>query len=293
MPLSKYLSRITPRKWEPRVAVIGAGFGGLTTGYLLKQAGINDFTIYERAADVGGTWYFNDYPGAEVDIHSHLYSFPFKTSAWTRTHSQQPELKRYIDETLDEFDLRSHLRLLCTVEEAVWDNATQRYDLTLSDGTTTWANVVICAIGLFNTPRIPDWPGLSEFQGHAFHTTQWEHDLDLTGKTVAVVGTGSTSTQVVATIAPIVKQLYVFQREPGWIIPKPDREFTPAEMATFERQGACVIASPAGSCSSTCSRTCSWDADTRTSPSARRRWSRSAGAISTRSSPTARTCARW
>ena len=238
MPLSKYLSNIPPRKWEPRVAVIGAGFGGLTTGYLLKRAGINDFTIYERAADVGGTWYYNDYPGAEVDIHSHLYSFPFKTSDWTRTHSQQRELKRYIDEMLEDFDLRPNLRLETTVDEAVWDNATQRYNLTLNDGTKTWANVVICAIGLFNTPKIPDWPGLADFHGPVFHTTQWDHDLDLTDKTVAVVGTGSTSTQVVATIAPIVKQLYVFQREPGWVLPKPDREFTPAEMASFKRMGS-------------------------------------------------------
>jgi cation diffusion facilitator CzcD-associated flavoprotein CzcO len=231
------LSNASTKTWQPRVAVIGAGFGGLTSGYLLKRAGITDFTIYERAADIGGTWYHNDYPGAEVDIHSHLYSFPFKTNLWTRTHAQQPELKRYIDEMLEEFDLRAHLRLNTSVDEAVWNASLQRYDLRLGDGSTAWANVVICAIGLFNNPRIPDWPGLSEFQGPHFHTTNWDHDLDITGKTVAVVGTGSTSTQVVATIAPTVKQLYVYQREAGWILPKPDRDFTAEEMQTFARQG--------------------------------------------------------
>jgi cation diffusion facilitator CzcD-associated flavoprotein CzcO len=219
------------------VAVIGAGFGGLTSGYLLTRAGITDFTIYERAADIGGTWYHNDYPGAEVDIPSHLYSFPWKTSLWTRTHAQQPELKRYIDDMMDEFGLRPHLRLNCAVEQATWNAARQRYDLVLGDDSTAWANVVICAIGLFNNPRVPDWPGLSKFQRPAFHTTDWDHDLDITGKTVAVVGTGSTSTQVVATIAPKVKQLYVYQREPGWILPKPDRDFTAEELAKFERQG--------------------------------------------------------
>ena len=219
----------------PRVVVVGAGFGGIGTGVKLKQAGVHTFTIYEASLGVGGTWWDNTYPGAEVDVPSHLYCFSFKPHHWTRTHARQPELQKYLEETVDEFGLRAHLRLGVTVESATWDDDRHVWALTLDDGTVDACHVLISAVGFLNVPRLPDWPGLDEFEGAKFHTARWEHQHDLSGKVVAVVGTGSSATQVVPAIQPIVSRLYVFQREPGWIVPKGERDFTDDERVSFAR----------------------------------------------------------
>jgi cation diffusion facilitator CzcD-associated flavoprotein CzcO len=211
--------------------VVGGGFGGLAAGIYMKKAGIRDFRIIEKAAGLGGTWWDNQYPGAEVDVPSHLYSFPFKAFDWSRTHAQQPEMQRYIMDLVEEYDLSPHLSLLTTVVEAGWEEDAQRYRVSLSTGEAVTARVLISAVGLMNVPRYPDWPGLDEFEGPKFHTARWEHEHDLAGKRVAVVGTGSTSSQVVAAIAPVVEKLYLFQREPGWVLPKRDRDYVAEERA--------------------------------------------------------------
>jgi cation diffusion facilitator CzcD-associated flavoprotein CzcO len=215
------------------VLVVGGGFGGLAAGIYMKKAGIHDFRIIEKAAGLGGTWWDNQYPGAEVDVHSHLYSFPFKRFDWSRTHARQPEMQRYIKDLVDEYGLSPHVSLLTTVVEAVWEEEAQRYRVLLSPGGVVTARVVISAVGLMNVPRYPDWPGLAEFEGPKFHTARWEHQHDLAGKRVAVVGTGSSSSQVVASIAPVVGKLYVFQREPGWVLPKGDHDYAAEERAKF------------------------------------------------------------
>jgi cation diffusion facilitator CzcD-associated flavoprotein CzcO len=215
--------------------VVGGGFGGLAAGIYMKKAGIHDFRIIEKSAGLGGTWWENHYPGAEVDVHSHLYSFPFKRFDWSRTHARAPEMQAYVKELVDDNDLSPHVSLLTTVIEAVWDDELEGYRVTLSTGEVVTARVLISAVGLMNVPRLPDWPGLDEFEGPAFHTARWEHEHDLTGKRVAVVGTGSSSTQVVATIAPMVDQLYVYQREPGWVLPKGDRDYEPEERASLAK----------------------------------------------------------
>ncbi len=217
----------------PRVVVVGAGFGGIATGVKLRQAGVSTFTIYESSLGVGGTWWDNTYPGAEVDVGSHLYCFSFKPSVWTRTHARQPELQKYLEEAVDEFGLRPHLRLGTTVESAAWDEGRRVWEVRLDDGTVDECHVLVSAVGFLNVPRYPDWPGLEDFAGPAFHTARWEHQHDLTGKVVAVVGTGSTSTQVVPAIQPLVERLYVFQREPGWVMPKGERDFSDDERAAF------------------------------------------------------------
>jgi cation diffusion facilitator CzcD-associated flavoprotein CzcO len=219
----------------PRVVVVGAGFGGIAAGVKLQQAGIHTFTIYESSLGIGGTWWDNTYPGAEVDVGSHLYCFSFKPHDWTRTHATQPELQKYLEETVDEFGLRPHLRLGVTVESAAWDDERHVWTVALDDGTVDECHVLVSGVGFLNVPRYPSWPGLDDFQGPAFHTARWEHQHDLTGKVVAVVGTGSSATQVVPAVQPIVRQLYVFQREPGWVIPKGERDFTDEERATFAR----------------------------------------------------------
>jgi cation diffusion facilitator CzcD-associated flavoprotein CzcO len=218
----------------PEIAIVGAGFAGIATAVKLKKAGIHTFTVFEKSAGPGGTWWDNRYPGAEVDVASHLYSYSFKTHDWTRTHAKQAELHAYLEEVLDDYGLRPHFRFNTTVRDAVWNERTHAYAVNLEGGERLTAHIVVSALGLLNYPKYPDWPGLDDFAGPKFHTFRWEHEHDLTGKRVAVVGTGSTATQVVPEIAPVVDTLYLFQREPGWVVPKGDRDFTPEERATYQ-----------------------------------------------------------
>ena len=185
----------------PRVVVVGAGFGGIAAGVKLKRAGIDTFTIYESSLGVGGTWWDNTYPGAEVDVGSHLYCFSFKPHDWTRTHAKQPELQKYLEETVDEYGLRPHLRLGVTVSRRRGTTTATSGRSDFDDGTVDECHVLVSGVGFLNVPRYPDWPGLDDFAGPKFHTARWEHQHDLTGKVVAVVGTGSSATQVVPAIA--------------------------------------------------------------------------------------------
>jgi cation diffusion facilitator CzcD-associated flavoprotein CzcO len=220
----------------PRVVVIGAGMGGIAAGVKLGQAGIRTFTIYESSNGVGGTWWDNTYPGAEVDVHSNLYSYSFNSYDWTRTHARQPELQAYLQQTVDQFGLGPHLRLGVAVDSARWDDDRHVWAVTLGTGTVVECEVLISAVGFLNVPRYPGWPGLDSFEGPSFHTSRWEHEHDLSGRTVAVVGTGSTATQVIPAIQPTVGTLYVFQREPGWVLPKGERELTAAERRRMDRR---------------------------------------------------------
>jgi cation diffusion facilitator CzcD-associated flavoprotein CzcO len=220
----------------PRVAIVGAGFAGIGLAVLLKKAGIDTFTVYEKAESVGGTWWHNQYPGAEVDTVSTVYSFAFKPHGWSRTHARQAELLSYLNETVDEFGVRPHLRLGVKVESAVWDEAEHIYRLTLGNGETTQCHVLVGATGFLNIPKYPTWPGLDAFHGPKFHTSRWEAQHELADKTVAIVGTGSTGTQAIPELAKIVRKLYVFQREPGWVIPKGERDHTPEERSRLARR---------------------------------------------------------
>lgn len=232
--LSRIVRRPTPDELfgeagTPRVVIVGAGFGGIATAVKLKQAGIETFTLYESSLGVGGTWWDNTYPGAEVDVASLLYCYSFKRYPWTRTHAQQPELQKYLEETVDQFDLRPHLRLGVTVQSATWREDRQLWEVQFDDGEIEEAHVVVSAVGFLNVPSFPDWPGLADFEGPVFHTARWEHQHDLSDKVVAVVGTGSSAAQVVPAIQPLVKRLYVFQRAPGWVMPKGERDFNDEE----------------------------------------------------------------
>ncbi|MBO0823407.1 MAG: NAD(P)/FAD-dependent oxidoreductase [Actinobacteria bacterium] len=222
--------RIRPsERRRVRVAIIGAGFGGIAAAVNLRNRTSADFVIFEKAAGVGGTWWHNRYPGCEVDVHSHAYSFSFLRYDWARTHATQPELLRYAEEVVDHFGLRSHLRLNTAVSQVRWVDSGARYEVRTTAGDIEQFDVVISAVGLLSVPRIPAWPGLATFGGVAFHTAEWPDGLDLTGRRVAVVGTGSTAAQVVPAVAAEADALYVFQREPGWVEPKLERAFTPRE----------------------------------------------------------------
>jgi cation diffusion facilitator CzcD-associated flavoprotein CzcO len=219
----------------PRVAIVGSGFAGIAAGVKLREAGIDTFTIYEKSLEIGGTWRDNTYPGCEVDTNSSLYSYSFTVPAWTRTHIRQAELRKYLESVVDDFGLRSHIRTGVGVESAVWDPETHTYTLSLDDGSFATCHVLISAVGFLNVPRMPDWPGLDTFQGPAFHTARWEHEHDLTGRRVAVVGTGSSAIQIVPEVARVAGQVLLFQREPGWIMPKGERDYTEQERAALRK----------------------------------------------------------
>ncbi|WP_203734787.1 flavin-containing monooxygenase [Paractinoplanes durhamensis] len=215
-----------------RVAIIGAGLGGIAAAVKLRRNKNVSYTIFEQSTGVGGTWFDNRYPGCEVDVHSHAYSFSFLTYDWPRTHATQPELLAYAEHVVDHFGLRPHLRLGTRVTDLVWEESTSSYTLSTEHGDTEVFDVVISALGLLSVPRYPSWPGLDTFEGPCFHTSRWE-EHDLTGKTVAVVGTGSTAVQIVPAIAPAAGQVYVYQREPGWVEPKNEHDFTARQRWIF------------------------------------------------------------
>src|ERR1700734_660705 len=143
----------------PRVIVIGAGFGGIGVGVKLKKAGIDTFTIYESSLGVGGTWWDNASPGAEVDVNSNLYCYSFKSQEWSRTHAQQAELQKYLEATVDDFELRGHLQLGIAVESATWDDERHVWSVTLDSGAADECHVLVSAAGFLNIPRYPEWPG--------------------------------------------------------------------------------------------------------------------------------------
>jgi cation diffusion facilitator CzcD-associated flavoprotein CzcO len=218
------------------VAIIGGGFGGIATAVMLKRAGFEDFTVFEQLDGPGGTWRRNTYPGCEVDLHVHLYSFSFTTFDWTSTHAQQPELLRYAEHVVDEAGIRPHFRYSTCVESVIWNEDSETYTVRTADGDQRDFNVVVSCMGFLDDPKYPEWPGLDTFEGTSFHTQHWNHDHDLTGKRVAIVGTGSTACQVVPAIAPDVEHLYVFQRQPGWVMPKGERPFTEQERARHRKR---------------------------------------------------------
>jgi cation diffusion facilitator CzcD-associated flavoprotein CzcO len=228
-----------PARRKIRVAIIGAGLGGIAAAVNLRKRTTADFVIFEQAAGIGGTWWHNRYPGCEVDVHSHAYSFSFVKYDWPRSHASQPELLRYASDVVDRFGLADHLQLNTAVTRVRWRDEDARYEVTVTTpdqgARTEQFDVVISAVGLLSVPRIPDWPGLADFAGVTCHTAEWRPEHDLTGQRVAVVGTGSTAAQLVPALAEKAAQLYVFQREPGWVEPKLVKTFSPTERWVYRR----------------------------------------------------------
>ncbi|MFJ4715023.1 flavin-containing monooxygenase [Streptomyces sp. NPDC088785] len=212
-----------------RVAVIGSGFGGLGAAVRLRREGITDFVVLERAGTVGGTWRDNSYPGCACDVPSHLYSFSFAPNPdWPRTFSGQERIQEYLEGVADTFGLRPHLRFDSEVRRARWDAEKLWWELETASGTLT-ADVVVSATGPLSDPKIPDIAGLDTFPGKVFHSARWDHDFDLRGKRVAMIGTGASAIQIVPAVQPVAGHLTLFQRTPPWVMPRADRAITPAE----------------------------------------------------------------
>jgi cation diffusion facilitator CzcD-associated flavoprotein CzcO len=218
---------------QPRVAIIGAGLGGIATAVKLTQAGLHDFTVFERSLGAGGTWHDNTYPGCAVDVPSHAYSFSFKPYDWSGTHARQPELEQYANDVIDDYGIRNRFRFGVAVTSARWQAESGGHLVTTTTGEQSRFDVVVSCVGMLNVPKYPDWPGLDDFDGPCFHTSRWEHQHDLSGKRVAFVGTGSTSAQVVPAISDQVAELHVYQREPGWVVPKDERTYSERERSRY------------------------------------------------------------
>jgi cation diffusion facilitator CzcD-associated flavoprotein CzcO len=206
-----------------QVAIVGSGFSGLGAAIRMKQEGMNDFVVLERDGDVGGTWRDNSYPGCACDVPSHLYSFSFAPNpSWSRAFSPQPEIFAYLRRCAKEYGILPHIRFNQAVTKATWDEDGQRWRLETTGGVVT-ANVLVGAAGALSEPATPKLPGLETFEGEAFHSARWDHGVDLTGRNVAVVGTGASAIQFVPEIQAKVGKLSVFQRTPPWILPRQNR----------------------------------------------------------------------
>lgn len=206
-----------------RILIIGSGFAGIGMAIRLRERGITDVVILERAADLGGTWRDNRYPGCACDVESTLYSFSFAPNpGWTRTFSPQPEIQAYLRRVADEQGITPLIRFSDAVDGARWDEPTQEWVVTSTSG--LWrAQHLVMANGALSDPSVPPLPGLEQFAGPSFHTAQWDADVPLDGKRVAIIGTGASAIQVIPAIQPRVSKLVVLQRTPAWVLPRHDR----------------------------------------------------------------------
>ncbi|HHX33713.1 MAG TPA: alpha/beta hydrolase fold domain-containing protein [Gammaproteobacteria bacterium] len=214
--------------------IIGTGFAGIGMAVALRQAGITNFIILEKAHDVGGVWRDNSYPGAACDVPSHLYSFSFEPNPdWTRVFASQAEIYTYLRHCARKYALAPHIQFGAEVQQAQYNETDALWHVSLSDGSQLQASLLITATGQLSRPALPKLAGIETFQGHAFHSATWDHSYDLSGKRVAVVGTGASAIQFVPAIVDQVAQLSVFQRSPAYLKKRPDRAYTAREKTLF------------------------------------------------------------
>jgi cation diffusion facilitator CzcD-associated flavoprotein CzcO len=226
-----------------RVAIVGAGPGGLCMGKRLLDEGFDDFVLLEKSQGVGGTWNLNRYPGCECDVQSALYSFSFEVKPdWSKPYGTQPEILAYMQGVAEKYGLLARCRLGNGVERAVWNESTATWTLTLESGDTVEADVVVSAIGMFNDLCWPDIDGLDSFRGAMFHSAQWDWDHDLAGERVAVIGSAASAVQFVPEIVKVAGQVHLFQRTANWVLPKPDEPYTEAQLDAFRADPTPVLA---------------------------------------------------
>lgn len=223
-------------KTTHQVIIIGAGFGGLGMAIRLKEQGQDDLLIIEKAEDVGGCWRDNTYPGAACDVPSHLYSYSFERHyPWSRRFAPQKEIFAYQQYCAKKYDIYRHIRFKTEVAEARYRDDSRTWQVTLTNGETLSCKALITATGQLNQPAYPPLSGIDDFQGTHFHSARWNHEVDLTGKTVAVVGTGASAIQFVPEVAKVAGKLMLFQRSAAHVIAKPDRAYSGLEHQVLKR----------------------------------------------------------
>jgi cation diffusion facilitator CzcD-associated flavoprotein CzcO len=217
------INTMAASNFDHEVIVIGAGLSGIATGIKLRKAGFHDFAILEKEADVGGTWRDNTYPGLAVDIPTLTYSYSFEQNPdWSNLYAPGPELMAYADHCTDKYGVRPHIQFNKTISKAVYDRDQNLWTTYLESGESLTCRYLVSATGFLQVAKMPDIKGMDEFKGKKIHTARWDHEHDLSGERVAVIGTGATAIQLIPQIAPIVKNLSVFQRTPIWLLPKAD-----------------------------------------------------------------------
>jgi len=223
-----------PRR-KPSVLIVGAGFGGIAAAIELKRHGFEEVTILERAPELGGTWFYNSYPGAACDVPSHLYSFSFaQRRDWSRLCSPQVEIHGYLGDVARKHDVERHVRCGQTVSACAWDEQRSLWTVDTAAGEHFEADALVLATGQLHQPAYPSIAGIDSFAGHSFHSAQWDHDYPLQGKRVAVVGTGASAVQFVPEIAQRVGRLTVFQRTGNWFMPRRNRRYPRIVRAAIE-----------------------------------------------------------
>ena len=222
-------------KVDRSIAVVGAGFGGVGAAVMLRRAGYTNMTVFERGERVGGVWHHNTYPGAACDVPSHLYEFSFEPNPrWSRRYAPQAEIQAYLEDVARRYGVLDRIKTGTEVTRASWDEEASKWRLETNAGEHE-ADVLLTACGQLSVPKVPPLPGLDSFEGPSFHTADWRHDVDLAGRRVAVIGTGCSAIQVVPAIQPVVEQVDVYQRSPGWTFPKMDFAYSDRAKRLFER----------------------------------------------------------
>jgi cyclohexanone monooxygenase len=225
-----------------KTVIVGAGFSGIGTAICLDKSGMGDYLLIEAADAPGGTWHWNTYPGIAVDIPSFSYQFSFEQSPhWTRTYARGSELKAYAEHCVDKYGLRPRIRFNTKVLGAAFDDDAHLWRIDTDAGDRITARFLVNACGVLTTPQLPDIDGVDSFAGVMMHTARWDHSADLADKRVAIIGTGASAVQVIPEIAPIVKQLTVFQRTPIWCFPKADVPLSPTARRLMRIPGGKVV----------------------------------------------------
>lgn len=226
---------MSPEGPHSRVIIVGSGFAGVGAAIRLRQSGLTDFVMLERAGELGGVWRDNVYPGCACDVQSHLYEYSFAPNPdWTERFASGPEIWAYLERCATQFGVRPHLRVRHSVRELRWDNAGARWRVDTSAGPFT-ADVVVAAVGALSEPLVPALPGLEQFEGPAFHSARWPREFDPAGLRVAVVGTGASAVQIVPAIQPVARQVILFQRTPAWVVPRWNRPIGERRRALYRR----------------------------------------------------------
>jgi cation diffusion facilitator CzcD-associated flavoprotein CzcO len=227
-----------PRNELPHhdVAVVGSGFAGLGMAIALKRSGRDDFVVLERSGELGGTWRDNHYPGCACDVPTPLYSFSFAPNPrWSHMYARAGEIRAYLEDCADRFDVRRHIRFDTEFTGADWDAAGQRWVVRAAGRPALTARFVVGGFGALNRPVFPDVDGLDGYRGALFHSAQWDHAQPLSGRRVGVIGTGASAIQLIPAIAGEASEVVVFQRTPAWVLPKLDRSIPRAEQALYAR----------------------------------------------------------
>jgi len=216
------------------IAIIGSGFSGICMGIQLIKAGITDFMIFERAAEIGGTWRDNTYPGVACDVSSHMYSFSFEPNPnWSRMFSPQAEILEYLKNCVKKYELTPFIKYNANITGAEFDERNSSWNIHIQSGEIITARTLINGMGPLNRAVIPHIKGIESFAGKTFHSSDWNHSFEMEGKRVAVIGTGASAIQIVPSIAQKVKSLYLFQRTAPWVLPKLDRNMSKFEKKLF------------------------------------------------------------